>query len=440
MLCEGLHSSPRIRRKDLQTRCRADDRICSSFYRHTVEQKHAAIDEFTQLAAEIGPQGFQHSRQSACSDVVIGRARQGAGTCPEPNRWHLTIFAYVRCTVYDLQMYPLSEPALLMDTFGRVATDLRVSLTDRCDLRCSYCMPAVGLPWLPREELLTDAEVNRLVRIAVERLGVREVRFTGGEPLLRPDIEKIIAATAHLSPRPQISLTTNGVGLADRASALAAAGLDRINVSLDTLSHQTFRELARRDRLDDVLAGLEAAQHAGLTPVKVNTVLLRDVNDHEAADLLAWCLDRDYELRFIEQMPLDPVHAWQRDNFVTVAEIVHMLEDRWVLTPDHHERGGAPAERWLVDGGPATVGIIGSVSRPFCADCDRTRLTADGQVRSCLFAHDETDLRGLLRADAADDDIVLAWRQAMHAKKRGHGLDDPTTFVSPQRPMSAIGG
>ena len=331
------------------------------------------------------------------------------------------------------------EMSLLTDTFGRTATDLRVSLTDRCDLRCSYCMPAEGLPWVPRDEVLTDDEVCRVIRIGVERLGIREVRFTGGEPLLRPGLERIIRATAELSPRPTIALTTNATALRRYARTLAAAGLDRINISLDTLSHSTFHKLTFRDRLDDVLDGIAAADEAGLRPIKINAVLLRGVNDHEAVDLLAWCLERGLQLRFIEQMPLDPGHAWKREDFVTAAEIVDRLARRWQLTPDPSERGSAPAERWLVDGGPATVGIIGAVSRPFCGDCDRTRLTADGQVRSCLFGNDESDVRALLRAHVPDDAIIAVWRAAMQGKKRGHGMDEPL-FLSPLRPMSAIGG
>lgn len=331
------------------------------------------------------------------------------------------------------------ETSLLTDTFGRTATDLRVSLTDRCDLRCSYCMPAEGLPWLPRDEVLTDAEVCRVIRIGVERLGIREVRFTGGEPLLRPGLERIIKATAELSPRPSIALTTNATSLSKRAESLAAAGLDRINISLDTLSHSTFRQLTFRDRLDDVLEGIAAARDAGLTPIKINSVLLRGINDHEAVDLLEWCLDRGFQLRFIEQMPLDPGHAWKRQEFVTAAEILDRLSSRWELSPDSAERGSAPAERWLIDGGPATVGIVGAVSRPFCGDCDRTRLTADGQIRSCLFGNDESNLRSLLRDGGSDEAIIAVWRAAMHRKKPGHGMDEPT-FLSPLRPMSAIGG
>jgi cyclic pyranopterin phosphate synthase len=329
---------------------------------------------------------------------------------------------------------------VLKDSFGRVATDLRVSLTDRCNLRCTYCMPPEGLEWLPKPELLTADEIVRLVRIGVERLGITEVRYTGGEPLLRRELVEIVARTAELRPRPQISLTTNGIGLDRLAAPLAAAGLDRVNVSLDTLDRDVFLRLAHRDRLDDVLAGLKAARDAGLTPVKVNAVLMRGVNDHEAADLLEYCMANGYQARFIEQMPLDAQHGWRRENMVTADEILRRLGERFQLTPaDPRERGSAPAELFLVDGGPHTVGVIGSVTRPFCGACDRVRLTADGQVRNCLFAREETDLRTPLRSGASDDEIVELWRAAVWRKRAGHGIDDPS-FLQPARPMSAIGG
>ncbi|GAA0374695.1 GTP 3',8-cyclase MoaA [Microbispora corallina] len=329
---------------------------------------------------------------------------------------------------------------MLVDSFGRVATDLRVSLTDRCNLRCSYCMPPEGLDWLPKPELLTADEVVRLVTIGVERLGITEVRYTGGEPLLRGDLVEIVAATAALRPRPQISLTTNGIGLARLAEPLARGGLDRVNVSLDTLDRDVFVRLAHRDRLGDVLDGLAGAASAGLLPVKVNTVLMRDVNEHEAVPLLRFCLERGYELRFIEQMPLDAQHGWRRDRMVTADEILGLLKDSFDLTEDDpRARGSAPAELFLVDGGPARVGVIGSVTRPFCGACDRVRLTADGQVRNCLFATDESDLRSALRSGASDDDLAARWVAAVRGKRAGHGIDDPS-FLQPARPMSAIGG
>ncbi len=327
----------------------------------------------------------------------------------------------------------------LIDRYGRVATDLRISLTDRCNLRCSYCMPEEGLDWMDRADQLTDDELIRLIRIAVTDLGVNELRFTGGEPLLRRGLEEIIAASAALDPRPDISLTTNGVGLARRAKALADAGVNRLNVSMDTLRRERFATITHRDRLADVLDGLAAARAAGLEPVKINSVLLRGVNDDEAVDLLRFAIDNGYELRFIEQMPLDAQHSWQRAEMITAGEIMEMLRTAFSLEPDRAERGGAPAERWLVDGGPAAVGVIASVTRPFCGACDRTRLTADGQVRSCLFARTETDLRALVRGGVSDAEIADLWRDAMWGKLPGHGIDDPG-FLQPDRPMSSIGG
>ena len=327
----------------------------------------------------------------------------------------------------------------LADTFGRVATDLRVSLTDRCNLRCSYCMPAEGLEWLPNDDVLTDDEIVRLITIGVERLGIREVRFTGGEPLLRRGLADIVRRTAALSPRPETSITTNGLGLTHTAKALAEAGLDRVNVSLDTVRSEDFLTITRRDRFADVVAGLEAASAAGLGPVKVNAVLLRGINDDQAPELLQWCLDRGYQLRFIEQMPLDAQHRWSRESMVTADEIFTSLATAFTLEPAEEPRGSAPAELFTVDGGPHTVGVIASVTRPFCGDCDRVRLTADGQVRNCLFAREESDLRGALRAGADDAEIAERWQAAMLTKRPGHGIDD-VSFLQPSRPMSAIGG
>jgi cyclic pyranopterin phosphate synthase len=327
----------------------------------------------------------------------------------------------------------------LEDRYGRVASDLRVSLTDRCNLRCSYCMPAEGLDWLPGDEVLTDDEVVRLVRIGVQRLGVQEVRFTGGEPLVRRGLVDIVRQVRALDPALELSITTNALGLARTAGALAEAGLNRVNVSLDTVRADTFHTITRRDRLDDVVAGLAAAEAAGLGPIKVNAVLLRDVNDVQASELLRWCLDRGYELRFIEQMPLDAQHGWSRDGMITADEIFTRLERDFVLTPATEPRGSAPAELFQVDGGPATVGVIASVTRPFCGDCDRVRLTADGQVRNCLFARSESDLRAALRGGASDADLADRWVVAMRGKAAGHGIDDPS-FLQPDRPMSAIGG
>ncbi|MGA3255371.1 MAG: GTP 3',8-cyclase MoaA [Mycobacterium sp.] len=338
---------------------------------------------------------------------------------------------------------PVPTDGPLLDTHGRVATDLRVSLTDRCNLRCRYCMPAEGLDWLPGEQLLRPDELSRLMYVAVTRLGVTSVRFTGGEPLLARHLEEVVAATARLRPRPEISLTTNGVGLARRAVALAEAGLDRVNVSMDSVHRDRFAAITRRDRLDDVLAGLAAAKAAGLTPVKVNAVLDPATGREDVVELLRFCLEHGYQLRVIEQMPLDAGHEWRRDAAVSADDVLAALRPHFRLRPDPAPRGAAPAELWLVDTGPKTpagqFGVIASVSHAFCSTCDRTRLTADGQIRSCLFSAEETDLRGLLRTGAHDDAIAAAWRAAMWAKPAGHGINDPG-FIQPDRPMSAIGG
>lgn len=329
--------------------------------------------------------------------------------------------------------------AQLLDRHGRVARDLRVSVTDRCNLRCRYCMPAEGLPWLAKPEMLTDDELVRLVAIFVE-LGVQQVRLTGGEPLLRRSLTEVVARIAALEPRPKIALTTNGIGLDRLAGPLAEAGLDRVNVSLDTVDPQEFADLTRRDRLHDVEAGLEAAKAAGLVPVKINAVAMRGFNDHSVADLLTWCLDRGYELRFIEQMPLDAQHGWDASTMIGADELRASLAERFTITPlPAADRGSAPAERFLVDGGPATVGIIASVTAPFCGACDRTRLTADGQVRNCLFSQRETDLRGPMRDGASDDELADLITGEMWRKAKGHGIGS-ADFVQPLRPMSAIGG
>jgi cyclic pyranopterin phosphate synthase len=326
---------------------------------------------------------------------------------------------------------------MLQDRFGRVATSLRVSLTDRCNLRCTYCMPEKGLDWLTKQEVLTDDEVVRLVRIAVDLLGIREVRFTGGEPLVRRGLIDIVRRTSVLGV--ETSLTTNALGLARTAAPLADAGLDRVNVSLDSIRRASFRAITRRDRLHDVLAGLAAAQDAGLGPVKVNAVLMRGANDDQAPELVRWAIEEGYQLRFIEQMPLDAERGWNREDMGTAEEILSRLNEEFSLTPAPLLRGSAPAELFTVDGGPATVGVIASVTRPFCGDCDRVRLTADGQVRNCLFARKESDLRTAVRGGESDDDIAARWVLAVRGKRAGHGIDDPA-FLQPDRPMSSIGG
>jgi cyclic pyranopterin phosphate synthase len=334
----------------------------------------------------------------------------------------------------------------LVDAFGRRAEDLRISLTDKCSLRCTYCMPAEGLNWLPANVVLSDHELIRLATVFVG-LGVTSVRLTGGEPLVRPGVAALVAELAKLEPRPELSLTTNAISLADKAEALATSGLDRVNVSLDTLDRERFKALTRRDRLDDVLAGLAAASAAGLSPVKVNAVLMRDQNLAEAPELLEWALRSGYRMRFIEHMPLDAQHAWTLEDMVTAEEVLAVLSEKFTLRPIGHE-GHAPAEDFEVldgpgraewDEGPALVGIIASVTRPFCRDCDRLRLTADGQLRTCLFSHQETDLRAALRTGATDAELGDIIRTAVSAKPAGHGITIPG-FRQPDRPMSAIGG
>jgi cyclic pyranopterin phosphate synthase len=339
----------------------------------------------------------------------------------------------------------IAPAAPLVDSFGRVAADLRISLTDRCSLRCTYCMPAEGLVWLANDERLREEEIVRLAALFVT-LGISTIRLTGGEPLVFPALPETVRRLAALRPRPELSLTTNGITLERRAAELAASGLDRINISLDTLDRERFRVLTRRDRLGDVLAGIAAAAAAGLAPIKINTVLVRDRNVNEVPRLLDWALRHGYRLRFIEHMPLDADHAWDRSTMVTADEALALLGD-YELVP-HGHRGAAPAEDFEVLSGPGSehwvpgpwrVGIIASVTRPFCRDCDRLRLTADGQLRTCLFARHETDLRGPLRAGASDAELAHIIRTAVAGKQAGHGID-AVGFVQPERSMSAIGG
>ncbi|MGQ7787914.1 GTP 3',8-cyclase MoaA [Nesterenkonia sp. K-15-9-6] len=343
-----------------------------------------------------------------------------------------------------------ADPARgLMDSFGRRATDLRISLIDKCNLRCTYCMPAEGLPWLSRDQLLTAEEIRRLVRIGVDTLGVRELRLTGGEPLVRADLVDIIAGIRADHPQLPIAMTTNAIGLERKAEELARAGLDRVNVSLDSLHRETFAQLTRRDSLDKVLVGVEGAAAAGLTPLKINAVLMRGINDHEAPDLLAWALEQGFEMRFIEQMPLDGDQNWRREGTVSAAETRALLSERFQLRADALPRNGAPAERFDVldlDGTVlGRVGVIASVTEPFCADCRRTRITAEGKVMSCLFSREEFDLAPLLRDPAAgDEDVARRWAEAMWLKPAAHGTDRPgfdlDSFTRPDRSMSAIGG
>lgn len=337
---------------------------------------------------------------------------------------------------------------LLVDSFGRVGRDLRVSLTDKCNLRCQYCMPAEGIDPLPGHRLLTDEEIVRLIDLSLTHLGIEEIRFTGGEPLLRKGLEGIVAEASklrtHLGTKPEMSLTTNALGLDKRAARLKEAGLDRVNISIDSVDPTGYAKLTRRDRFTDAVKGAKAAQEAGLTPVKINSVLMPGVNDDQARPLLKFALAGGYELRFIEYMPLGPRGTWKREQLITASDILADLEREFELTElGDTVRGTSPAELWQVsptdDLPGGRVGIIASVTRPFCGTCDRTRLTADGKVRNCLFGNSEIDLAGLLRSGASDEEIADTWRGAMWMKKAGHGINDEG-FLQPNRPMSAIGG
>ena len=347
-------------------------------------------------------------------------------------------------------------PQRLTDRHGRTVRDLRLSITDRCNLRCTYCMPAQGLQWLPTPALLTTAELTRLGRIAVERLGVERIRLTGGEPLLRRDLEEIVASLSTLRTssglKPDIALTTNGLGLERRATGLREAGLDRVNISIDSLDPQDYAAITRRDRLADVLAGITGAQEAGLDPIKVNAVAMPATVEERAPRLLVECLRRGWQLRFIEHMPLGPRETWSSQDVVGVDQILGVLREAGFSLTEVGRPDRRPAALWRVAAGSAsgqdhpagTVGVIASVTAPFCSDCDRTRITADGRLMTCLFSTTETDLRGPMRAGADDDELIRIWSRATWGKPRAHGSDSPQTegdgFARPQRTMSAIGG
>ena len=350
---------------------------------------------------------------------------------------------------------PDGVPERLTDRYGRTVRDLRLSITDRCNLRCTYCMPAQGLEWLPTPDLLTTAELTRLGRLAVERLGVERIRLTGGEPLLRRDLEEVIASLATLRTtsggKPDIALTTNGLGLEKRAVALHKAGLGRVNVSIDSLDPQDYAAITRRDRLTDVLAGIAGAQEAGLDPIKVNAVVMPATVEERAPRLLAECLRRGWQLRFIEHMPLGPRETWRSQDVVGAQQVLATLRRAGFALTEAGRPDRRPAALWRVAAGthggqehPAgSVGIIASVTAPFCSDCDRTRITADGRLMTCLFSSTETDLRGPMRAGADDDELIRIWAGATWLKPRAHGSDEPPGsehFARPQRTMSAIGG
>jgi len=332
-------------------------------------------------------------------------------------------------------------PEPLIDPFQRRVKDLRISITDRCNFRCGYCMPEEGMVWMDRAELLTYEEQARIARVCVERFGFDGIRVTGGEPTLRAHLSRLFAMLAPLGV--DLAMTTNGVRLPELAHDLVHAGLRRVNVSLDSLDRDTFRELTRRDELDRVLAGIDAALDAGLDPVKVNVVVIRGVNDHEVVDLAAFGRAKGVGIRFIEFMPLDAQDAWSMDQVVPAREILDAIDAVFPL-----ERGDAasgahghpePAERFQYADGDGDVGVIASVTEPFCGDCDRVRITADGKLRTCLFALDETDLRKVVRDGGTDDDLVAAIRAAVGEKWAGHRIGQ-VTFVRPPRSMSQIGG
>ena len=323
----------------------------------------------------------------------------------------------------------------LVDGFGRVHRDLRISVTDRCNFRCTYCMPEEGMRWLPRDQVLSFEELERVARVAVDRFGFESIRLTGGEPTVRAHLPVLVAKLAALGV--EVSMTTNGATLAGTAEAYAEAGLARVNISLDTLRRDRFLELTRRDQLDAVLAGIDAAVAADLRPVKLNVVCMRGVNDDEVVDLATFGRDRGVEVRFIEWMPLDEDHSWSPGAVVPGEEIIAAIG---AVHPLHAlARGSDPAEVWAYDDGRGTVGAIASVTEPFCGSCDRVRLTAEGALRSCLFSHDETDLRAVLRSGGTDDDLAAAFGACVAGKWAGHQIG-AVTFVQPPRSMSRIGG
>jgi cyclic pyranopterin phosphate synthase len=324
----------------------------------------------------------------------------------------------------------------LVDPFGRVVRDLRISVTDRCNFRCTYCMPEEGMQWMPRSDILTFEEIERLARICVERFGFGGIRLTGGEPTVRAHIATLVAKLSQLGI--DLAMTTNGATLRHSARELREAGLNRLNISLDTLDRAKFERMTRRDELHNVLAGIEAAQEAGFSPVKINTVVERGVNDDEIVDLARFGREHGLEVRFIEFMPLDASDAWQRKQVVGQDEIVAALATEWPLE-QVPARGAAPADRWRYVDGSGVVGVIPTVTKPFCGDCDRVRLTADGQFRTCLFATDEFDLRELLRNGGSDADIEACIEAAVGTKWAGHQINQ-VNFIRPTRTMSQIGG
>lgn len=337
----------------------------------------------------------------------------------------------------------------LIDPFGRTVRDLRISITDRCNFRCTYCMPEEGMAWLDRKEILSFEEIHRLARICVERFDVDSLRLTGGEPTVRAHLPVLVEKLAKLrvpktanSPLAgkniDLAMTTNGATLRLIADELRSAGLSRINISLDTLQQEKFLKITRRDHLSNVLDGIDAAVHAGFAPVKVNAVIQRGVNDDEIVALANFGREKQVEIRFIEFMPLDAQGQWQRNDVVGQDEIVATINGVYPLE-QVASRGAAPADRWRYLDGGGTVGVIPSVTKPFCGDCDRVRLTAEGQFRTCLFSTTEFDLREMLRGGATDDALAAEMKRAVGTKWAGHAIGN-VTFVRPKRSMSQIGG
>jgi cyclic pyranopterin phosphate synthase len=324
----------------------------------------------------------------------------------------------------------------LVDPFGRVVKDLRISVTDRCNFRCTYCMPEEGMQWIPRSEILSFEELERIARICVERFGFDGIRLTGGEPTVRAHITTLVAKLAALGV--DLAMTTNGATLRNLAGELREAGLNRLNISLDTLDRQRFQQMTRRDELHNVLEGIEAAKQAGFDPVKINTVVERGVNSDEIVDLARFGRDSGVEVRFIEFMPLDASDEWQRAKVVGQDEVVAAVGAVWPLE-QVPARGAAPADRWRYLDGAGMVGVIPTVTKPFCGDCDRVRLTADGQFRTCLFATDEFDLRAAMRDGESDDEIAARIERAVGTKWAGHQINQ-VNFIRPTRTMSQIGG
>ena len=332
----------------------------------------------------------------------------------------------------------MTPKATLIDTHGRAVRDLRISVTDRCNLRCVYCMPAEGMPWLPKDDLLSYEEITRFAGVCLA-LGVEGIRLTGGEPTVRADLPKLVAMLNALRPGLDLSMTTNGLKLVAMADELRAAGLTRVNVSLDTLDRERFNRLARRDRIHDVRAGLEAAKRVGFRPIKINAVLMRGFNEDEAVPLARWARDQGFELRFIEWMPLDFSHNWSREKLVPADEILASIGAVFPLRLAAGQDPSAPATLYDYADGRGRVGVIASVTRPFCGHCDRIRLTADGQIRTCLFSLKEYDFRRLMRAGGSDDEIAGMLKAAVWRKEPGHLINSPY-FKQPERGMSAIGG